>query len=61
MSRNGNTCVWDHQVSGLTRGLFRFKFFEPHSKNHDKGAKIPQIHSKYSKFRIYTSLPLARG
>ena len=51
MSRNGNTCVWDHQVSGSTRGLFRFIFFEPHSKNHSKRAKIPQIHSKYSKFK----------
>ena len=56
MSRNSNTCVWDHEVSGSTRGLFRFRFFEPHSKNHSKVVKIPQIHSKYSKFRMHTSL-----
>ena len=41
-------CVWDHQVSSSTPGWFRFRFFEPHSKNHSKGAKIPQIRSKYS-------------
>ena len=30
---------------------------EPHSKKHSKGAKEPQIHSKYYKFRMCIGLP----
>ena len=29
----------DRRVSGSIPGWFRFGFFEPHSKNHSKGAK----------------------
>ena len=29
---------------------------EPHSKNHSKGAKIPQFHSKYYKFKMCIGL-----
>ena len=51
-------CVWDRQVSGSIPGWFRirFRFFEPHSKNHSKGAKIPQFYSKYSEFIICIGL-----
>ena len=51
-------CVWDRQVSGSILGRFRFRFFEPHSKKHSKGAKIPQFHSKYFKFKMCIGLVL---
>ena len=46
----------DRRVSGSIPGWFRFGFVEPHSKNHSKGAKIPQFHSKCFKFRMYQGL-----
>ena len=46
----------DRRVSGSIPGWFRFGFVEPHYKNHSKGAKIPQFHSKYYKFRMYQGL-----
>ena len=49
----------DRRVSGSIPEWFGFGFVEPHSKNHSKEAKIPQFHSKYSKFRMYQVL--ARG
>ena len=53
---------WQRSVFGIGKSRVRLPngfvsdLFEPHSKNHSKGAKIPQIHSKYSKFRMCTSL-----
>ena len=43
----------DRRVSGSIPEWFRFGFVEPHSKNHSKGAEIPQFHSKYSKFIMF--------
>ena len=46
----------DRRVSGSIPEWFRFGFVDLHSKIHSKGAKIPQFHSKYSKFRMYQGL-----
>ena len=45
---------WQRSVLGLVSlgfdsRIIAFWIFEPHSKNHSKGAKIPQIHFKYYK------------
>ena len=49
----------DRSNLGFDSRLVSFCFFEPHSKKHSKRAKIPQIHSKYSKFRLCTGLTTA--
>ena len=51
----------DRRVSGSIPEWFRFGFVDLHSKIHSKGAKIPQFHSKYSKFRMYQGLAGAVG
>ena len=58
MWRNGNVVFFGWSSLGFDSRVILFWIFEPHSKNHSKGAKIPQIHSKYSEFRMCISLSL---
>ena len=52
MWRNGNVVFFGWSSLGFDSRVVWFWIFEPHSKNHSKGAKIPQIHSKYSKLNV---------
>ena len=56
MWRNGNVVFFGWSSLGFDSRVVWFWIFEPHSKNHSKGAKIPQINSKYSEFRMCISL-----
>ena len=46
MWRNGNVVFFGWSSLGFDSRVVSFWIFEQHSKNHFKGAKIPQIHSK---------------
>ena len=56
MWRNGNVVFFGWSSLGFDSRVILFWIFEPHSKNHSKGAKISQIHSKYSESRMCISL-----